>query len=135
MAKADAKAHGGASEAGREPELEAWSGAVFREWLERSELTDSDAARLFGVTVTTLGNWNRSGPAAPAERFVRYLERNGIHPAIAAAQIGVKLSGRLRSAYREQSAQAASSSPMHAVPEGAERKRFQWEKPDDADLV
>lgn len=74
-------------------------GRTFLAWLERHDMTDANAARLFGTTPGTVGNWIAEGMAGPAAQFLRFLDSQGVSPYVAAGMLGLPFSAGVRSSF------------------------------------
>lgn len=70
------------------------------DWLERWNLNDANAAKIFGVVPWTIKKWTRDGVGGPAVVVVKLLNELGIDPNAAANMLGVSLTNIGRRGYR-----------------------------------
>lgn len=94
------------------------TGDQFREMLEQYELTDTNAAKIFGVTDSTVKLWVRRGlSGTAAAHFVKFLLDQNIPPSFVAQRLGIGQSPFPRSMYTAVRAQSREWFRTKAKPE------------------
>lgn len=75
------------------------SAEAFLAYLERSDITNADAARMIGTTSKTVQIWLREGVTGSADNLIAFLIEASIPLHIVGQRIGIHMSTHRRSAF------------------------------------
>lgn len=100
----------------------------FVAWLNKYDLTDSNAARVLGVSSATVKLWCIAGVTGAASQFIAFLMKQDIQPHYVASELRIVLSPFLRSQYHRRHGGKASPTPMPGESKPPRRYRFEKDK-------